>query len=518
MRARTRKHDSPGVIGVAVLCQRAAPDDRVPLRVAERRPGGHRRLLHVRRRGGPEACAAGVRGDLDLVARSARHAIPDDHRRMRGEAVREIVILVRGDRVVRGVVAHVEVLDARPGDRAGRRDLVERLVEGRAVVPDPRIALRVERTNAPVVDVVEEDGRRGERSGDARSAAADLRAGREVRRGVDLELVARGAGNRAPREARVVDLGVRVQVLHLRRGHRRPEPGERGDRRRDAAVTLGVHRRDAPVVRAGRERRGDRGRGGGDVRRALRVVLVRVAEDERAEAHVARDRDEIVRGARDSRPAEHDGLGRVGERGAGARALQRGLQIPELPERARLGPLRAPARGVRRAHAPVVRAVRDRLRQRRTRVPREEVVLAGAEHRRVHAGVGADLELVLVDARDRRPSEGREKLDDRAGGWRGLCRARHRATSGARRQEGDGGKGGGEKFAVSGHRSRERRARPQSLSSSVCLATTIGVIRESVIPRMRVCGCALAARAEAPALLLFQRLRFTRRRFVHAAA
>ena len=45
-----------------------------------------------------------------------------------------------------------------------------------------------------------------------------------------------------------------------------------------------------------------------------------------------------------------------------------------------------------------------------------------------------------------------QELDDRAGGWRGLGRARYRATSGARRQEGDGGKCCGEKFAVGGHR------------------------------------------------------------------
>ena len=171
-------------------------------------------------------------------------------------------------------------------------------LNGVPVVPDPRVAVRVERADAPVVDVVQKDVVGEREVAMRRAAAADLRAGREVGRGVDLDLVARRAGDRVPREARVVDLGRRVQVVDVRRGHRRPEPLERGDRRRDAAVALGVDRRDAPVVRPRRERGRDRGRGGGDVRRALRVVLVGVVEDERAESRVARDRDEVVRGAR----------------------------------------------------------------------------------------------------------------------------------------------------------------------------------------------------------------------------
>src|SRR5206468_3723779 len=164
---------------------------------------------------------------------------------------------------------------------------------------------------------------------------ADLRTGGEVDGRVDLDLVAGGAGDRVPGELRVEDLCRGIEVGHLRNGRRGPDPAEGRHRRLDAAIALGVDRLNGPVVAAGRERRGDGGRRGGDVWWAGRVVLVRVAEDDRAEQRVARDRDEILGGARDPRPAEDDRVRGEGERGAGSRRLDRRLQVPELGERAR---------------------------------------------------------------------------------------------------------------------------------------------------------------------------------------
>src|SRR5437773_2361730 len=80
------------------------------------------------------------------------------------------------------------------------------------------------------------------------------------------------------------------------------------------AVPFRIDRLDGPVVRADSERVRDRGGVRGDVRRAVRVVLVRVLEDERAERRVTRDGDEVLRCARDRRPAQHDRTGREAER------------------------------------------------------------------------------------------------------------------------------------------------------------------------------------------------------------
>ena len=147
-----------------------------------------------------------------------------------------------------------------PGDRPGRRDLVEGLRE-RACRSSRRRRCRPGRApgrassrrcpSGPVVGESE--------VAIVGPSQQTFEPGREVDGGVDLDLVARRAGNRAPREARVVGLRRRVQILELSRGRSRPEPIERGDGRSDAAVALGVDRRDAPVVGAGRKRRRDRG-------------------------------------------------------------------------------------------------------------------------------------------------------------------------------------------------------------------------------------------------------------------
>jgi len=392
----------------------------------------------------PVAGRPGIGHNLDLVARRAGHRVPADDGDF-GLVPRSNIHV--GTRVGE-VVAHPQVLDARARDRAGRRDLVERLGERLPLVPDARVAVGVEGADSPVEDVVLEDLRRRERGGDAGAAAADLRARREVGGGVDLDLVTRCPRDRIPGEAWVVGLRRGVQILEVGRSRGGPEPVERGHGSGDAAVPLGIHRHDAPVIGAGRQRRGDGGRVGGDVRRASGVVLIRVVQDERAEGRVARDGDQVVRSPGYARPVEDDGIRRETERRTRARALERRLQVPLLAERARLRPGRDLAGSVRRAHTPVVRPVRDCLEECRARVAREEVVLARTQDRRVHAGVGADLELILVRALDGRPGHGGEELDYCTVGGRDLHRTDHRGPSRAGCEEGDCREGGCEESAV----------------------------------------------------------------------
>ena len=449
--------------------------DVVPT-VAERRPGVHGREdvpVVVVRGSAPVAVAHLVRRDVDLVARGAMHLIP---RYDRGIGLVPVGARVLVDARIVLVVAHVQVLDA---GRRDRWDVVERLLEHGPDVPHACVVVGIDRAHAPVIRVVLEDLRRRERGRDRRAVAADLRADREVRGGVDLDLVARGARDRVPGELRIVDLGRRIEVGHGRGGHRRPDPVEVRDRAGNAPVSLGVDRDDAPVVHPGCERRGDCGRGGGDVRRPVRVVLVVVAEDDRRERLVGRDGDEVLGRARNARPAEHHRIGREGQRLTVAGRLLGGRQVPELRERADVTPPGDGAVDGDRADAPVVGAVRRRLGQRRARVLSEEVVLAATEDATVHPSVHGDLELVLVRVGDGRPGESRHELERRAVGGRRLVRRVDRAASRPCGEHGDCGESGCEKFAV-GHQVCERGPAAGSRGHFAALKSQSGLGREDL--------------------------------------
>ncbi len=377
----------------------------------ERRPGRHgrhRRLPGVHARIAPVAEAAHVRGDLDVVGRRAGHRVPGDQRRARVEH--------RGQRVevgrrVGGVVAHVQVRDR-------RRDRVEVLLEDRRVgVPDAGVAVRVDRPHAPVVGLrVREDVDRRVGRAEHVAVTADLRAGGEVRRVVRLDLVLHRARDGVPGEDRVED---RRRRRHVHVGRRRPRPGERADDRADALVQLGVLRHDGPVVAAGRERTRDRVRG-----RARLDRLAAVGHREGAERRVGRDVDQVLVGAGHRRPAQHERRGRVRALGSVARGLRRRLGRPRLAQGARLRPGTGRVVHVQRADVPVVRAVRQRLVGCSERVQRLERGVAIELDRRVEAGVGRQLELVVGGVLDRLPGEGGDRVGDRALGGRNDRRRR----------------------------------------------------------------------------------------------
>ena len=333
------------------------------------------------------------------------------------------------------MVAHAQVLDARA---RGWRHLVERLRERRAGVPDARIPARVECTDAPVIGVVLEYHRRCVRGADHRIGATDLRAGREIDGGVDLELVPRRAGDRIPREQRIEHLRRSEHVVDPGGCARRPGPQERLHRRGRAAMPLGVNRRHAPVVRPGRQERG--------ARRVHRAGRFSLRAHERAERRIGRDRDDVLRGPRDRRPTQHERVRGMHHDRAVRRRLKRRRRRPRLHDRARRTPRRRCAVRLQRPHAPPVGAVRDRLLERRARVARRELIFAAAEHGRVHPAVGGELELIPVGLRDGSPRERRQRVDDEAARRRDGRRRRKSSRGkrrlpcvGRRRRHGQGG-------------------------------------------------------------------------------
>ena len=171
-------------------------------------------------------------------------------------------------------------------------------------------------------------------------------------------------------------------------------------------MPLGVHRGHAPVVGARRQERR-----AGRVDRAGRFGL---RAHDRAERGVGRDRDDVLRGPRDLRPAQHERVRGVHHDLAVRRRLKRRRRRPRLHDRPRRTPRRRCSVRLQRPHAPPVGAVRDRLLERRARVAGCELILAAAEHGRVHPGVGGELELVPFSLRDRGPRESGQRVDDEA--------------------------------------------------------------------------------------------------------
>ena len=372
------------VAGVAAQERRALLDAQAR-RVEERRM--------PRPTGAPERRPSGVRGVVDrrpaiagrlqLVVAGAGHRRPRDDRLVHVAAGRNRLELRVVDRQVR---------------RTGNRGLVVGLVEGRAVVPGAGLALGVEAADAPVVRVVRQRPGRRER-GRAGLRAEQLGAGCEARRGVDLQLVARGAGNRRPLEERVEDLDARHHVRDGGRRRARPHPREREDRGRRSGIALGVDRHDLPVVgaRVQRRRDGEVGVRGGD-----RIAVVGPRERalgddptggvDAAACRAGRDRHAVRRSSRHGRPREDRGV-RIGDRVQARRRQQRRHVAPLLGELAHARPLRSVRVLVDRADTPEVRAVGEHLAVDEAQVLRRHV-----DERRVEARVARDLHLVLLRA------------------------------------------------------------------------------------------------------------------------
>ena len=157
-------------------------------------------------------------------------------------------------------VAHAEVRDGGDAsvvrDREGLRIAVHVGVHGRRAGVDAR---RVVRRDTPVVLLRgRQERHRCQRRGDGLAGAAHVRAAREVRVHVDVDLVVRGSGDRGPRELRVEHLGAPVEVVQRQGRVVRPGVRERVDVRRRAVVVLCIDRRDAPVVGAVRQPVGER--------------------------------------------------------------------------------------------------------------------------------------------------------------------------------------------------------------------------------------------------------------------
>ena len=182
-----------------------------------------------------------------------------------------------------------------------------------------------------------------------------------------------------------------------------------------------------------------------------------VVDDDVGERGVAGEREHVARGVLDRRPAERQGRRREREGIARPRRLRARHRRPGLDERARRRPRRRVALLGRRADAPPVAAVRQRLLQRRARVLRDEVAFALAEDRRVEVLVGGDLELVLVGAGDRAPRERRDRLERRAVARVERDRSGHRALRRCgehERSRGEGGDDETEMAAIGAHRVR----------------------------------------------------------------
>jgi hypothetical protein len=174
--------------------------------------------------------------------------------------------------------------------------------------------------------------------------------------------------------------------------------------------------------------------------------------NERPERGIGGDRDEIFPRAGNRRPRQLHRGRRVddGCPADGADEVRRGA--PELLDRSSLRPRRRATAGRQRADAPPVGPVRDGLLQRPACVLRQELILAAAEDGGVEAGIGCDLELVLIGGRDRLPGESRQRIDDGAGRRRQRRRrGESRLGRGSHRQERD--------------REQRRKAQPDHASS-----------------------------------------------------
>ena len=211
-------------------------------------------------------------------------------------------------------------------------------------------------------------------------------------------------------ENRAGRLRLRRQVGRRRRRRRRPVPLEGRDRRRLAAMALGVDRRDRPVVGAGRQRLGRRDRRG----RGLDRLGAGADVDQRTHGRVRRDAQLVARRVVDRRPGHLEHLGRIRDHVVARRREQVRRRHPGAHDLAALRPGRGHVVAADRANAPPVVAVRDGGRDRRARVRGLEGVLAASQHGRVEAGIGGDLELVRDRARGGLPRERRQRLELRA--------------------------------------------------------------------------------------------------------
>ena len=335
--------------------------------------------------------------DVDLVAGSPRNGIPGDDRQLR--LVAGCAVVGIGTRVAR--VAHVQVLDPR---LVQERVVGERLFERRSLVPVSGVAVGVDRSYAPVVGVVRESllGGEGRRDRPVGRVAADLGVSLgEIGDRVDLDLVLRCTGDRIPRELRNEQLGFGCGVLNVGCRRRRPLPGEGAGLGRLALVPLRVDGGDGPVVRV---------RGKEERRRSVRrlgLERITVASHEGGEVRIGGNGDVVLRRAGDRRPPEHERLVGEGDRRGVVGGGEDRRVRPELFDLTGLRPAGGVAVGVDRLHAPVVRAVRNRLVGSRPRVLRPVDLVDG----RVEGRVRREDEVVLVGARDRVPGEDREEGD-----------------------------------------------------------------------------------------------------------
>ena len=320
------------------------------------------------------------------------------------------------------VLQRVRPAERRLIDVVGDRERVlGRRARVRELRPGARVLAGVVGAHAPVVRVGGQERLRRERRAHRVSAAARLRARRPARIRVDLDLVVGGAGDRRPRELRVVDLVRRIEVGHReRRGHV-PVPGERPRRRRRAAVVLRVDRRHVPVVRARRE---PLQRRVGARRRVRRARVRRVPADERRQIRVGGDLHLVLLRTRHRRPVEQDRRG-VRERVAVARRLRRRHVGPVVVEGACGRPRAVRAGGADRADAPVVGVVAEHLGDGLAVVGGGHVDESGRERRRPR-----ELELVLRGARDVAPCEHGQAVPGRAVGGRAQRRGGQRSVAG----------------------------------------------------------------------------------------
>ena len=189
---------------------------------------------------------------------------------------------------------------------------------------------------------------------------------------------------------------------------RRPGPREGPDGRGDALVVTRVDWRDAPVVRARRE-----------------LHLGREAGGLRVDHGALVDQASRARGRRPAAPCtlapatgDHTSVAGCGKLTVPPSSgfSGAGTSVPRHLEAARGAPLGRRAVLAHAAHAPPVLAVGDGDLQRRAGVPGVEVVVLVLRHRRVEAGVGGDLELVVVARPRPGPLERRQVADGRAVG------------------------------------------------------------------------------------------------------
>ena len=219
---------------------------------------------------------------------------------------------------------HAQVLDARVRDRAAGGTWSN--VFGTRGRRSRHRRSRRDRSHAPPVEGVVPARSAGRARWRSSRRCSRPRAGREVDRRVDLDFVAGRAGN----------------GFHAKSGRRPRRSGSRSvnggtvdEGQTQLKVWTGVATPRSPsastaprpssIYRAPARR--DRRRGGGDVRRAVRVVLVEVVEDDRAERGSLATGTRYAR-LRGPRPARTTGR-REGE-GRRAGRLDRGFSVQSL--------------------------------------------------------------------------------------------------------------------------------------------------------------------------------------------